>query len=94
MHCGTKQDPMQRFLQGKILIDRSNELIKNVFWKYLCKWNYWTLDMGFKKGIEKCVECERKMSEDPDETGMCSKCGSGARVDSEIQMELNDLWII
>ena len=46
--------------------------------------------MGFKKGIEKCVECEKKMSEDPDETGMCSKCGSGARVDSEIQKELND----
>ena len=46
--------------------------------------------MGFKKGIEKCVECEKKMSENPDETGMCSKCGSGARVDSEIQKELND----
>jgi len=29
--------------------------------------------MGFKKGIEKCVECEKKMSEDPNETGMCSK---------------------
>jgi len=25
---------------------------------------------------------------------MCSKCGSGARVDSEIQKELNDLGII
>jgi len=50
--------------------------------------------MGFKKGINKCVECEKKMSEDPDETGMCSKCGSGARVDSEIQKELNDLGII
>ena len=23
--------------------------------------------MGFKKGIEKCVECEKKMSENPDE---------------------------
>ena len=34
------------------------------------------------------------MSEDPDETGMCSKCGSGARVDSERQKELNDFWII
>ena len=52
------------------------------------------MDMGFKKGIEKCVECEKKMSKDPDETGMCSKCGSGARVDSEIQKELNDLGII
>ena len=50
--------------------------------------------MGFKKRIEKCVECEKKMSENPDETGMCSKCGSGARVDSEIQKELNDLGII
>ena len=53
-----------------------------------------TTSMGFKKGIEKCVECEKKMSEDPNETGMCSKCGSGARVDSEIQKELNDLGII
>ena len=50
--------------------------------------------MGFKKGIVKCVECEKKMSEDPNETGMCSKCGSGARIDSEIQKELNDLGII
>ena len=32
--------------------------------------------MGFKKGINKCVECERKMKENPDETGMCSKCGT------------------
>ena len=62
-------------------------------WKYLSKWNYWTMDMGFKKGIEKCVECEKKMSENPDETGMCSKCGSGARIDSEIQKELNDLGL-
>ena len=51
-------------------------------------------DMGFKKGINKCVECEKKMYEDPNETGMCSKCGSGARIDSEIQKELSDLGII
>ena len=50
--------------------------------------------MGFKKGISKCVECEKKLSEDPNETGMCSKCGSGARVDSEIHKELSDLGII
>ncbi|GEM_PF-288653 len=53
-----------------------------------------TSSMGFKKGITKCVECEKKMSEDPNETGMCSKCGSGARIDSEIHKELNDLGII
>ncbi len=50
--------------------------------------------MGFKKGINKCVECEKKMLEDLGETGMCSKCGSGARVDSEIHKELSDLGII
>ena len=50
--------------------------------------------MGFKKGISKCVECEKKLSEDPNETGMCSKCGSGARVDPEIHKELSDLGII
>jgi hypothetical protein len=51
-------------------------------------------NMGFKKGINKCVECEKKMSEDPNEAGMCSKCGSGARIDSEIQKELTDLGIL
>ena len=61
--------------------------------KYI-KLIWWTTSMGFKKGINKCVECEKKMSEDPNETGMCSKCGSGARVDSEIHKELNDLGII
>ena len=34
------------------------------------------------------------MSKDPTETGMCSKCGSGARIDSEIQKELTDLGIL
>jgi len=29
--------------------------------------------MGFKKGIHKCVECEKKIKENPDDTGMCSK---------------------
>ena len=28
--------------------------------------------MGFKKGIHKCVECERKIKEDPNDRGMCS----------------------
>ena len=53
-----------------------------------------TNGMGFKKCIVKCVECEKKMSEDPNETGMCSKCGSGARIDSEIHKELSDLGIV
>lgn len=45
--------------------------------------------MGFKKGIHKCVECEKKMKEDPDETGMCSKCGSEqTRLESAIFKEL------
>ncbi len=50
--------------------------------------------MGLKKGINKCVECEKKLSEEPNETGMCSKCGSGAKVVSEIQKELSNLGII
>lgn len=45
--------------------------------------------MGFKKGIEVCVECENK----PIDTGMCNKCGNG-RVDSKIAKELEDLGII
>ena len=61
--------------------------------KYI-KLECYTSGMGFKKGIVKCVECEKKMSEDPNETGMCSKYGSGARIDSEIHKELNDLGII
>jgi uncharacterized protein (DUF983 family) len=51
--------------------------------------------MGFKKGIEVCVECENK-DFDPIEdgsSGMCSKCGNG-RVDSKIAKELEDLGII
>jgi hypothetical protein len=47
--------------------------------------------MGFKKGIDTCVECERKIKEDPDETGMCSKCGKVQnRIDSTIYKELID----
>ena len=45
--------------------------------------------MGFKKGINKCVECEKNMKENPDETGMCSKCGSEqTRIDSAVYKEL------
>lgn len=48
-------------------------------------------DMGFKKGINKCVECENKMKEDPNETGMCSKCGSAqTRIESTMYKELID----
>lgn len=32
--------------------------------------------MAFKKGIHKCVECEKKKKEQPDELGLCSKCNS------------------
>ena len=61
--------------------------------KYINSYNILEF-VGFKKGINKCVECEKKLSKDPNETGMCSKCGSGARVDSEIHKELSDLGII
>ena len=45
--------------------------------------------MGFKKGITKCVECEKKMKEDPNESGMCSKCGaSQSRIESVMYKEL------
>ncbi len=47
--------------------------------------------MGFKRGINKCVECENKMKEDPNETGMCSKCGKAQnRIESTIYKELID----
>ncbi len=48
-------------------------------------------DMAFKKGINKCVECEKKMKENPDETGMCSKCGSAeTRIERTMYKELID----
>ena len=48
-------------------------------------------DMGFKRGINTCVECEKKMKEDPDETGMCSKCGKQQnRIESMIYKDLMD----
>jgi predicted amidophosphoribosyltransferase len=47
--------------------------------------------MGFKRGINTCVECEKKMKEDPNETGMCSKCGKAQnRIESTIYKELID----
>ena len=46
--------------------------------------------MEFKKGINKCVECEKKMK-DPDETGMCSKCGAAeTRIEKIMSKELID----
>lgn len=49
------------------------------------------MDMGFKKGINTCVECEKKMKENPDETGMCNKCGKAQnRIESTIYKELID----
>ena len=48
-------------------------------------------DMGFKKGINKCVECEKKIKEDPNETGMCSKCGAAeTRIEKTLYKELID----
>jgi rRNA maturation endonuclease Nob1 len=48
-------------------------------------------DMGFKKGINKCVACEKKMKENPDETGMCSKCGAAeTRIEKTLYKELID----
>ena len=49
--------------------------------------------MGFKKGIEVCVECEKNDLKGQYDGGMCSKCGNG-RVDSKIAKELEDLGII
>ena len=47
--------------------------------------------MGFKKGIHKCVECEKKMKETTDDTGMCSKCGAAeTRLEKTIYKELID----
>ena len=47
--------------------------------------------MGFKKGIHKCVECEKKLKDDPDDTGMCSKCGAAeTRLEKTIYKELID----
>ncbi len=47
--------------------------------------------MGFKKGIHKCVECERKIKEEPNDMGMCSKCGSAeTRLERTMYKELID----
>jgi len=48
-------------------------------------------DMGFKKGIHKCVECEKKIKENPDDAGMCNKCGAAeTRLEKTIYKELID----
>ncbi len=47
--------------------------------------------MGYKRGINTCVECEKKMKEDPDDTGMCPKCGKAQnRMESTVYKELMD----
>ena len=47
--------------------------------------------MGFRKGIHKCVECEKKLKENPNDTGMCSKCGAAeTRLEKTIYKELID----
>jgi len=47
--------------------------------------------MGFKRGINKCVACEKKMKEDPNETGMCSKCDAAeTRIEKIVYKELID----
>jgi Zn finger protein HypA/HybF involved in hydrogenase expression len=47
--------------------------------------------MGYKRGINTCVECERKMKENPDDTGMCPKCGKAQnRIESTVYKELMD----
>ena len=49
------------------------------------------LVMGFKKGIHKCVECEKKMKQNPDDTGTCSKCGAAeTRLEKTMYKELLD----
>ena len=45
--------------------------------------------MAFKKGIHKCVECEKKIKDNPDDVGTCSKCGaSETRLEKTIYKEL------
>ena len=47
--------------------------------------------MGFKKGIHKCVECERKKKEDPEDMGLCSKCSaSETRLERTMFEEMMD----
>ena len=47
--------------------------------------------MGFKKGIHKCVECEKKKKEDPEDMGLCSKCSaSETRLERTMFKEMMD----
>ena len=47
--------------------------------------------MGFKKGIHKCVECEKKKKEDPEDMGLCSKCSaSETRLERTMYKEMMD----
>lgn len=46
--------------------------------------------MAFKKGIHKCVECEKK-KEDPQDIGLCSKCSaSETRLEKAMYKEIID----
>ena len=56
--------------------------------KYLC---IQVVNMGFKKGIHKCVDCEKKKKEDPQDMGMCSKCSvSETRLERTMFKEMLD----
>ena len=47
--------------------------------------------MGFKKGIHKCVECEKEKKEDPKDMGLCSKCSaSETRLERTMYKEMMD----
>jgi ssDNA-binding Zn-finger/Zn-ribbon topoisomerase 1 len=56
--------------------------------------NIWTRiihTMGYKRGINTCVECEKKMKANPDDTGMCPKCGKAQnRIESTVYKDLMD----
>ena len=47
--------------------------------------------MVFKKGIHKCVECEKKKKEAPEDIGLCSKCSvTETRIEKDIYKEMMD----
>ena len=47
--------------------------------------------MGYKKGIHKCVECEKKKKEDPEDMGLCSKCSAAeTRLEKVMYKEMMD----
>ena len=55
----------------------------------LLNYKFWIELWDSKKGIHKCVECEKKKKENPDDAGMCSKCGAAeTRLEKTIYKEL------